>query len=308
MIMTSALALLAFVVPGTTSFAPSWGSHHRVVQAIPSSQASSTTLFPNLTSGQNRARDVFSLVTESKSDSGTISEEELGEMLQMLDIDASDGDARALFRFLDLNDDGSITFDEFLPWYDAAAATAQESASTFQSILMDRRTVHQFDETPISDDVLRRAVQCAISAPNRSGSEPWRFIQVGPSTVEKIAQLNRDIKGEEGSFSRWVKIPGWCVVTHRRSPDNEEAELEKFKSTCCAVENFMLSMWSEGVGTKWTAGPVQQTPEFAKLCGIDLETEEVTGVIWYGFASGGLMNVAPKQRKKGMDDVLFSVP
>lgn len=306
--MASALALLAFVVPGTTSFAPSWGSRHRVVQAIPTSQASSTTLFTTLTADQKRARDVFSLVTESESDSGTISEQELGEMLQMLAIDASEADAEALFRYLDANDDGSITFDEFLPWYDAAAATAQESASTFQSILMDRRTVHQFDERPVSDDVLRRAVQCAISAPNRSGSEPWRFIQVGPSTVEKIAQLNKDINGDEGSFSRWVKIPGWCVVTHRRSPDNAEAELENLKSTCCAVENFMLSMWSEGIGSKWTAGPVQRTPEFAKLCGIDSKTEEVAGVIWYGFASGGLMNVTPKQRKKGMEDVLFSVP
>jgi hypothetical protein len=75
---------------------------------------------------------------------------------------------------------------------------------------------------------------------------------VGPSTVEKIAQLNKDIKGDEGPFSRWVNIPGWCVVIHQRLPDDAEAEVEHFKSTCCAVENFMLSMWSEGIGTKWT--------------------------------------------------------
>jgi hypothetical protein len=307
--MTSALALLVLGVPRTTSFAPSWGSHHRVVQAVPTSQVSPTTLFSTLTGDQNRARDVFSLVTASKSDSGTINEVELGEMLRKLDIDASDDETEALFRYLDLNDDGSISFDEFLPWYDEAAATAQESASTFQSIILDRRTVHKFESTPVSDAVLRRAVQCAISAPNRSGSEPWRFIQVGPSTVEEIAQLNKDIKGDdEGSFSRWAKIPGWCVVTYQRSPDNAEAELENFKSTCCAVQNFMLSMWSEGIGTKWTAGPVQRTPEFAKLCGIDSKTEKVAGVIWYGFASGGLMSVDPKQRERGVDEVLFSVP
>jgi nitroreductase len=318
MSMTSALALtvlaLSLVVPGTTSWAPSWGSHHRVVQAIPTGQASSTALFADLSAyadlsaDQKRARDVFSLVAESKSDSGTIDEVKLGEMLRMLDINASDADAEALFRYLDLNDDGSITFDEFLPWWDEAAATAQESASTFQSIIMDRRTVHLFDKTPVSDDVLRRAVKCAISAPNRSGSEPWRFIQVGPSTVEKIAQLNKEIRGDEGSFSRWVDIPGWCVVTHQKLPDDAEAELENFKSTCCAVENFMLSMWSEGIGTKWTVGPVQLTPEFAELCGINSKTEKVAGVIWYGFASGGLTNVDRKQRQKGVDEVLFSVP
>jgi hypothetical protein len=79
MIMASALTLLlALGVPRTTSFAPSWGSHHRLLQAVPTSQASSTTVFATMTEDQNsRARDVFSLVTESHSDSGTINEVEL---------------------------------------------------------------------------------------------------------------------------------------------------------------------------------------------------------------------------------------
>jgi hypothetical protein len=53
---------------------------------------------------------------------------------------------------------------------------------------------------------------------------------------------------------------------------------------------------------------VQRTPEFAKLCSIDSKTEKVAGVIWYGFASGGLLSVDPKYREKGVDEVLFSVP
>lgn len=69
-----------------------------------------------------------------------------------------------------------------------------------------------------------------------------------------------------------------------------------------------LSLWSEGVGSKWTSGPVQRTPEFAEICGVDLEKERVAGVIWYGFASGGLVNADPKRRKKGVDDVLSSLP
>ncbi len=83
------------------------------------------------------------MVAESTSGSGTINDVKLGEMLRMLDINASDADAEGgLFRYLDLKNDGSITFEEFLPWWDDAAATAKESALTFQSIIMDRRTVH----------------------------------------------------------------------------------------------------------------------------------------------------------------------
>ena len=67
-------------------------------------------------------------------------------------------------------------------------------------------------------------------------------------------------------------------------------------------------MWSDGVGSKWTSGPVQRTQEFADLVGVDTETERVAGVIWYGFASGGLVNADPKRRKKGVQDVLSSLP
>jgi len=259
-----------------------------------------------LTAEKEHAKEVFDSVDVEGT--GTISPSELGSMLRMLDIDATDEDAEALFKYLDADGSGAIGFEEFLPWYLDAAESAKESASTFQGIILGRRTVHQFDKTTVSEDVLERAIKCAISAPNRSGSEPWRFISLGPETVSKVAKLNKSMGGDEGSFTKWTSIPGWCVVTCKKTPDNPNEEQEDFKSTCCAVQNFMLSMWSEGVGSKWTLGPVQTTKEFADLCGVNTDVERVTGVIWFGFASGGLVNVEPKQRKKGIQDVLSKLP
>ena len=74
------------------------------------------------------------------------------------------------------------------------------------------------------------------------------------------------------------------------------------------MQNFLLSMWSEGIGTKWTDGPIQRTKEFADICGIDLEKEKVAGVIWYGFAKGGLKGAEPKWRRKGVEEVLDILP
>jgi hypothetical protein len=68
-------------------------------------------------------------------------------------------------------------------------------------------------------------------------------------------------------------------------------------------------MWSEGIGTKWTDGPIQRTEDFAKICNIDMEKEKVAGVIWYGFAKGGLnRGVQAKYRKKGVEEVLDILP
>jgi len=258
-----------------------------------------------------RAKEVYEKY--SISDDG-ISSKDLANMLNSLDIDASQEEADALFRYLDTDGDGSITLEEFLPWYSETAEAASQVSSSFQSLLLGRRTVHQFDQTPVSDDVLERAIACAIAAPNRSQSEPWRFIQVGPETVLKFKALKESMEGgddDESSTKKnksdWTKIPGWCVVTSKLSDDPVE-ELDDFKSTSCAVQNFMLSMWSEGIGSKWTSGPVQKTQEFADLCGVDTQVERVAGCIWYGFATGGLKNADPKRRKKGVDNVLTTLP
>ena len=259
-----------------------------------------------------RAQRVFS--SFDRDDSGTISAQELTEMLTVLEIQATEEEAQALFQYLDTDKDGVIGIEEFLPWYNEAAQSANQVAASFQSLLIGRRTVDHFDETPVNDDVLRRAVECAIAAPNRSMSEPWRFLQLGPQTVQRLVklkrQLHKNMETDDGQSSivDWTRIPGWCVVTTKRSPDQPDVELEDFRSTACAIQNFMLSMWSEGIGTKWTSGPVQKTEEFAKLCGIDTAQETVVGCIWFGFPTGGLVAADPKRRKKTVDDVLSRLP
>jgi hypothetical protein len=260
------------------------------------------------------ALEVFQRVDTDNS--GSLDADELAEMLRRLDIDASVEEASALFKYLDQDSTGAITVEDFLPWYAQTSEAAKQVAMDFQALLIGRRTVDQFDQTPVDDAVLRRAVQCAIAAPNRNQSEPWRFIQVGPQTVQRFVQLKaktvatmETTDGEvSSSVDSWTKIPGWCVVTTKISPNDLEKELEDFKSTSCAVQNFMLSMWSEGVGTKWTSGPVQKTEEFAQICGVDPAKERVAGCIWYGFPSGGLKAADPKRRKKGVEDVLSSLP
>ena len=70
------------------------------------------------------------------------------------------------------------------------------------------------------------------------------------------------------------------------------------------VQNLQLSFAADGVGTKWTSGDIQRTPEFEEICGVS-DRERVVGVVWYGYADGD-----PKQarRKLSVDDVLTRVP
>jgi len=322
--MTPILRLLsiALLISGCYSFHVHQPNHQHVPRTDTNTQSSMKTLLhmsaaeqqqqisegEGLTAEQEHAREVFFSLVEEKDGTKKLGLPDLGNMLHALDIDASEEEAEALFKYLDSDGSGQISFGEFLPWYSEAAEAAKESASVFQGIIQSRRTVDRFDETPVDDAVLRRAVECAIAAPNRRLTEPWRFVRLGPDTVSKLTELKRNVDGDEGSFQQWTKIPGWCVVTYKRYKGDNWAQREDFKSVCCAVENFMLSMWSEGIGSKWTDGPIQRTPEFAEICGIDTEKEKVAGVIWYGFASGGLGEAVPKTRKKGVNEILGYMP
>lgn len=256
---------------------------------------------------EERATEIFNKFDVDKS--GGICVDELNEVLKSLEVEATVEETNALFSYLDVNGDGSISLEEFLPWYSGSVQDVVSVRDDFQKLLMSRTTVNKFDSSsPVSDDVLRRAIKCAIEAPNRSGSEPWGFIKIGPETVEKLQELNAKVNMAGGET--WNEIPGWCVVTTKLTPTDEVVELRDFRSTCCAIQNFMLSMWSEGVGSKWTEGPTQKSQQFADICGIDTSTDKVAGIIWYGFPAidGGLNDELKTQRKKDVDDVLTELP
>lgn len=293
-----------------------------------SSSSSFSSSYPLKSSTEAHALEVFAKYASDGlyEDQKFISQSSsLFSILCSLDIEATQEDADIVFRYLDSDGDGRLVFnEEFLPWYLDAKFAATDVATSFQSLLIGRRTVDEFDNTPVDDAILKRAVQCAVAAPNRACSEPWRFITVGPQTIEKFADLNEqqtqtdDDVDDVGQLDWRSVAPGWCVVTTKTSSststdDDDDSssstiEQEDFKSVCCAIQNFMLSMWSEGIGTKWTTGPVQKTPEFAKLCGISEEKERVVGIIWFGYATGGTKYADPRRRKLSVDDVLGYLP
>ena len=86
-------------------------------------------------------------------------------MLSALDIDASEEETAALFRYLDADGTGGVTFEQFQPWYSEAADAAKQSAEVFQGIIMSRRTCDSFDQTVVDQAVIKRAIECAIAAP-----------------------------------------------------------------------------------------------------------------------------------------------
>lgn len=159
----------------------------------------------------------------------------------------------------------------------------------FAQVLRTRRTVNSYHPELPPPELILQGIELARWAPNHKMTEPWRFHLLGPETSQQVIALNTALltieKGPEAAQKkreRWLQIPGWAVVTCRISPDALRNE-ENYAAVACAIQNLMLFLWSRGVGTKWSTSAVLQLPQFADLLNLDLASERVVGLIWYGY-------------------------
>eukprot|EP00574_Skeletonema_japonicum_P005386 CAMPEP_0201724626 /NCGR_PEP_ID=MMETSP0593-20130828/8330_1 /ASSEMBLY_ACC=CAM_ASM_000672 /TAXON_ID=267983 /ORGANISM="Skeletonema japonicum, Strain CCMP2506" /LENGTH=238 /DNA_ID=CAMNT_0048215927 /DNA_START=70 /DNA_END=786 /DNA_ORIENTATION=+ len=183
-------------------------------------------------------------------------------------------------------------------------ARPQAQSREVHKNILTRRTINEFEPTLPNnwEKALEKSIEAAIYAPNHKRTEPWRFYLLGPKSIEKVCQLNAEIvsskKGEEAGqkkLKRWLQMPGWLVVTCVKGADdnnngdfNDPTSLarEDYAACCCAVQNLCLSLHSQGIGTKWTTGPVNFDPKFAEAVGFDAEEEYTVGTLWFGTAVG----------------------
>lgn len=164
-----------------------------------------------------------------------------------------------------------------------------QQALALQELLQTRQTSHDFFNEPVAEDIVERALACAIRAPNHFLTNPWRFTLLGHHTRSRIARANASITEErhgidaaQAKYTRWMGVPGWMLVTSLRADDAVRTQ-ENYAATSCAIQNFCLSLFAEGVGSKWTSGAVTRLEEFPALCEFDPEQEQFVGLIWFGW-------------------------
>ncbi len=179
----------------------------------------------------------------------------------------------------------------------------------FDAVLHTRRTVGRFRAEHPARELVLTAIESAVWAPNHRKTEPWRFTLLGPQAVRAVVELNTACvaakKGDEEAAKKrkqWSAVPGWLVVNCVMSPDPLQNE-EDYAACCCAIQNLMLTLWSRGVGTKWSTGNVTRDPRFAEIVGFDLAVERVAGLLWYGYPE-----VVPEQTRTPVADFLREVP
>lgn len=183
-----------------------------------------------------------------------------------------------------------------------------------QELILTRRTIHDYQPGPIPEGAVERAVTAAMAAPNHRMTEPWRFVRVGPRGRRALVDISAELKGGAAAMGEpaleklraKMLNPAELLVVCRVLHDDADIAREDYAAIACAVQNAMLSFWSEGVGSKWSTGAVTTDERTYETLGVNPGAEEIVGFLWAGQA---LRADLPKpRRRRGLEEVLRSVP
>lgn len=156
--------------------------------------------------------------------------------------------------------------------------------------LIGRRTVHDYLPGAVDEEAIQRALKAAIRAPNHKLTNPWRFIRLGPELRPRIASICVEMKlrGKDPSSQLEEKVkakfhnPAEIFVVTQVLAADPFRQKEDYASAACAIQNFSLSLWGEGIGSKWSTGGFTRAEETYSELAIDRECEEIVGFVFVG--------------------------
>ncbi len=188
------------------------------------------------------------------------------------------------------------------------------SAPMIARLLHERRTVPQGSLSTTREPehaVVLDALESARWAPNHHLTEPWTFYVLDRERIARLGELWAEVQARKGAKlekverkrREWGESRGVVILTCNSAPDADATvRKEDYAACCCAAQNFMLHLWAEGLGSKWSTGAVWEHEDFWRLLGHDgsPECNEVVGIFFYGVPE----RVAGGRRTKALNDVV----
>lgn len=195
---------------------------------------------------------------------------------------------------------------------DASGAT---QAVEFQALIRSRTTVHDFTTQTLPEGALQRALEAGLTAPNHRMTEPWRFVRVGMQGRERLAEIQARLKDKTDTPSAEAVAKARAkmlasaelVVVGRAVHKDPGVGREDYAAIACAVQNIGLSLWAEGIGSKWSTGGVTTHAETYRCVGLSPAEVEIVGFLWVGYAQPQV-NAKKPPRRLSVSQVLTEVP
>lgn len=193
----------------------------------------------------------------------------------------------------------------------------------FSELIKTRRSIRKFQDKPVPEDLLMKALELATWAPNGGNKQVWRFLIV--TNRELIQKMGAAVKSKTELIASWPEANqfGETLAKWRRTSDFfrgapvciavlmgkyssvadqilrargetdpiareirscRETGKSSLQSAAAAITYICLFLHYFGLGTTWMAGPLQAKKEIEQLLNVPPEWDFV-GLIPVGYAA-----------------------
>tara|TARA_Y100001970_G_scaffold231189_1_gene287300 strand:- start:49 stop:597 length:549 start_codon:yes stop_codon:yes gene_type:complete len=180
----------------------------------------------------------------------------------------------------------------------------------FNDVFKLRRTIHDFNSKVVHYDSIKRSIEAANLAPCHRLTFPWRFKNIRKDKRERLFEISFKIKQKNGKLSEDMKKklysklmkPSHLIVVSQIKHGDSKIENENYAACSCSIQNMMLSLANEGIGSKWSTGKVIEHNETYKAIQINQDKETIIGFIYIGYGK-----IPPKIKRPKLSLILNEI-
>lgn len=121
-------------------------------------------------------------------------------------------------------------------------------------VIHTRRSIRQYDGTPVSEEIVRELLDAAMSAPTAGGIQPWRFVVVTErARLDKVADIH--------PYAGMIKEAPLAILV---CGDASSPNYAPFWVQDCsaAMQNILLAARALGLASLWCG--IHPVPEREK--------------------------------------------
>ncbi len=146
--------------------------------------------------------------------------------------------------------------------------------SIYQTVI-SRRTVRDYTDEPVSEELVRRLLQAGRMSPSSSDSQPWHFVVVRErDTIDKLGEI-----AKQGPFLAGAPV----VIAVCVADDAPRGHLDAGR----AIQQMEIVGWGEGLGTCFVGvRDAEQQVAVKSLLGIPDDVELVS-LLPFGYRQEG---------------------
>jgi nitroreductase len=176
-----------------------------------------------------------------------------------------------------------------------------------------RRSVRRYKSDPVPKEVIIALIKAASLAPSATNRQPWEFLVVHRSYLDRLEQVLREAFTErmanvdENTMRQAIKdlpipvaedkdkIKGLAhfyrtlggapvaIVVHVPKEEDSWTWKNSISDAAAAIENLLLAAWDQGLGTCWLTGPLKaRAHAIASVLGVH-EDREIVALVALGY-------------------------